>query len=99
MKRIAICIFHLFVLLSITLNIQASSGREINIEDRGAIGDGVFKNTEIIQSAIDELNQNEGGTIIFPEGTFLTGNITLKSNVGLHIDFGSVLLGSTVPHD
>ena len=48
---------------------------------------------------MDELNQKGGGTIIIPEGTFLTGNITLKSNVALHLKFGSVLLGSTDPYD
>jgi hypothetical protein len=99
MRRTMVCLFHLFLLLSSTVRIQGSPGREINIENRGAIGDGIFMNTEIIQSVIDELNREEGGTIIIPEGTFLTGNITLKSNVGLHLKFGSLLLGSTDPYD
>ena len=99
MTRISVCIFHVILLVSVTLEIQGTTGRGINIEDRGAIGDGVFKNTEIIQSVIDELHQTEGGTVIIPDGIFLTGNITLKSNVSLQLKFGSVLLGSTDPYD
>ena len=89
----------LFLLLSWTTGIKGSTAREINIKDRGAQGDGIFKNTEIIQAAINDLHQSGGGTVIIPEGTFLTGNITLQSNVGLQLAFGSVLLGSTDPND
>jgi hypothetical protein len=56
--RLSVCLFHIIILLSLSVEIQGSVGHEINIEDRGAVGDGVFKNTEIIQSVIDDLNQN-----------------------------------------
>lgn len=51
-------------------------------------------NTSFIQKAINELNQQGGGTVYFPAGTFLTGKIHLKSNITLYLEAGSFLLFS-----
>ena len=36
-----------------------------------------------------------GGVVYFPPGTYLSGTLTLKSHVSLHLEAGAVLLGST----
>ena len=62
---------------------------------RGAKGDGVTDNTIIIQKAVDECSKKGGGTVLIPSGSYLIRPIELKSNVNLHLDFGTLLLGST----
>lgn len=68
-----------------------------NILDFGAVGDGVFINTDAIQSAIDECNKSGGGRVVVPAGTFVTGTIWLKSNVELHLSSGALLKASSNP--
>ena len=60
----------------------------------GATGDRHTLDTVAIQKAIDVANGAGGGTVFFPTGAFLTGTITLKSHVTLHLSPGAVLLGS-----
>ena len=47
--------------------------------------------TKQIQAAIDRLTQQGGGTLVVPKGQWLTGRITLKSNVCLHLAEGAEL--------
>ena len=68
--------------------------REINIADFGGVGDGVTLNTEAFAKAIDVLVQNGGGRLVVPTGVWLTGPITLKDNIDLHIRPDAVLLFS-----
>ena len=65
------------------------------ITDYGAVGDGVTLNTVAINRAIEECYNNGGGKVVVPAGRFLSGTITLKSNIELHLEAGAVLLGST----
>ena len=69
--------------------------REISIADFGGVGDGVTLNTEAFAKAIDLLSQNGGGRLTVPTGIWLTGPITLKDNIELHIKPDAVLLFST----
>ena len=69
--------------------------RQVNIEDFGGVGDGVFLNTEVFAEAIDVLSQAGGGRLVVPTGVWLTGPITLKDNIDLHIRPDAVLLFST----
>lgn len=64
------------------------------IKDYGAIGDGKYLNTEIIQKVIDICFENGGGRVLVADGIYKTGSIILKSNVELHIAANGVLLGS-----
>ncbi len=73
--------------------LKSSQGNNYNILRFGAKGDGKFLNTKAIQTAIDACSKT-GGRVIFPQGTFLTGTVYLKSNVNLFLEKGAVLLGS-----
>ena len=60
-----------------------------NVRDFGAAGDGVTKDTAAIQRAIDA-----GGIVRFPPGVYLSGSLYLKSDGGLLLEPGAVLLAS-----
>lgn len=64
-----------------------------NILNYGAVADGVTNNAEAIQRAIDAASIN-GGQVLIPAGTFLSGTIRLKSNIDFHLSAGAVLLCS-----
>jgi hypothetical protein len=51
----------------------------VSVKDYGAIGNGVADDTAAIQAAL-----NSGRRIYAPEGTYLTGSITLPSNTWLY---------------
>ena len=72
-----------------------SSPRSMNIEDFGAVGDGVTVNTKPIQQAIDACAGRGGGLVYVPPGKFLTGGIELRNHVYLELAPGATLLGST----
>ncbi|HEY1718361.1 MAG TPA: glycosyl hydrolase family 28 protein [Verrucomicrobiae bacterium] len=60
----------------------------------GAKGDGVTTNTAAIQAAINfaaATNRSSGCTVEIPAGTFISGPLTLKSDVNLQIDGGATL--------
>ena len=59
-----------------------------------AVGDGVTNLTKAIQQAIDDCAKNNGGTVSFKPGQYVTGALFLKSNVHLRINEGVTLLGS-----
>ena len=66
---------------------------DFNILDFGAVADGKTMNTNAIQAAIDECAK-EGGRVIVPAGTFMSGSIFLKSNVELHLAHNATLRAS-----
>lgn len=70
-----------------------------NITSYGALADSTTNNSKFIQKAIDDCSGKGGGTVFIPSGRFLTGSITLKSNVNLYLDAGAVLLGSPAVSD
>ena len=65
----------------------------------GIYSDGTTLNTRSIQFAIDYINDQGGGRLVFDVGRFLTGSIHLKSNVTLHLKEGAVLVGALNPFD
>ncbi|MBC8085034.1 MAG: right-handed parallel beta-helix repeat-containing protein [Hymenobacter sp.] len=65
-----------------------------SITKYGAVGDGKTLSTVAIQQAIDACNRGGGGQVQVPAGTFLTGTLSLKSNVNLYLESGAVLKGS-----
>ena len=64
-----------------------------SVTSLGAAGDGVHDDTVALQTAIDALPN--GGRLVFPEGTYLTTPLTLKSHITLEFSRGATLLGKT----
>ena len=62
-----------------------------NILDYGAKSDNDFNNRLAIQKAIDECNKNGGGTVLVPNGFYITGPIEIKSNVNIHLEAGAYI--------
>jgi len=52
-------------------------------------------NTEAIQKAIDDCAVAGGGTVLVPEGNYLTNPLFLKSNIQLKLDKNATLVAST----
>ena len=73
--------------------------REFHIKNYGAVGDGKTLNTDAIQNAIDACAEQGGGRVIIGEGIYLSGSISLRSNVDLHIEADGCLLGSADCND
>lgn len=65
-----------------------------NVKDFGAVGNGSTKDTSALQRAIDA-----GGIAYFPPGVYLTGTLYLRSNGGLELAPGAVLLASPDKED
>ncbi len=52
------------------------------------------------QSAVDSIAALKGGgSLVIPEGVYVTGTLQLKSGVNLHLEKGAVILGSINPYD
>ncbi len=64
----------------------------------GAKGDGKTMNTIAVQKAIDAAAVN-GGIVMVPKGSFVTGPLELKSGVELYLSKGAQLLGSVERSD
>ena len=67
--------------------------RVCDARDFGARGDGRTKDTRALQAAIDACAAT-GGVVSLRDGTFLSGMISLRSNVTLRIAPSATLLGS-----
>lgn len=66
----------------------------VNITDYGGVGDGVTLNTEAFSKAISALNKKGGGHLVVPAGIWLSGLISLKDNIDLHLEKNAILLAS-----
>ena len=66
----------------------------------GAKSDTTFDSRPAILEAVNQCNQNGGGTVLIPAGNYFSkGSILLKSNVNLHVAEGARLEFSTVASD
>jgi polygalacturonase len=77
----------------------APAGRLLSAIEAGAVADGKSLNTQKLQSAIDHLAAQQGGTLMIPQGTYLCGALFFKPGVHLHLEKGGVLKGSTDVRD
>ena len=57
----------------------------VNIKDFGGKGDGMTLNTDAFQKAISALEKKGGGRVVVPAGIWMTGLISLKDNIDLHL--------------
>ena len=89
---------HLVFIFLCFLSIRATAG-DYPASLFGIRPDGITLNTRSIQFAIDFIQHQGGGRLVFQVGRYLTGSIHLKSGVTLDFEEGSVLLGSANPLD
>ncbi|HEX8329489.1 MAG TPA: glycoside hydrolase family 28 protein [Hymenobacter sp.] len=62
-----------------------------SIAKYGAVADGLTPNTAAVQQALDACTAKGGGVVLIPRGHWMTGPLTLKSNVNLHLAEGALL--------
>ncbi len=77
------------------INEPAIPNYDIVLTDFGGKGDGITKNTESFAKAIEHLVSKGGGKLTVPRGIWLTGPITLKSNINLYLDAGAFVVFSS----
>ena len=65
------------------------------ITDFGAQSGGQVHCTQAFADAIDAVSKKGGGRVIIPRGIWLTGPITLKSNIELFTETGALVVFST----
>lgn len=67
----------------------------VAITDFGAISGGQALCTRAFADAIEAVSKKGGGKVIIPRGLWLTGPITLKSNIELYCELGALVVFST----
>ena len=75
------------------LQLNAQPPTFVDITDFGAVPNDGNDDTKAIQKAIDACYAAGAGTIVFPEGTWLSGTIYLKSNVNIYLSKGCTWQG------
>jgi polygalacturonase len=91
--------FRLFSVLMLLVFSVPLTARDYNASLFGIKSNGTALNTTSIQKAIDYININGGGRLVFYVGRYLTGTIHLKSNVTIQLEEGAILVGSVNPFD
>jgi Glycosyl hydrolases family 28 len=86
----------LTIILSYSVSLYA---KDYNASLFGIKSNGTTLNTTSIQKAIDYINENGGGRLVFYVGRYLTGTIHLKSDVTIQLEEGAILVGSDNPFD
>lgn len=66
----------------------------VSLKDFGGVGDGLTLNTEAFEKAISSLSKRGGGHLVVPEGVWLTGLISLKDNIDLHLERNAVIMAT-----
>lgn len=87
-------IFAIAASLGIAASVFAADRPTFNVLDFGAKGDGVTKNTDAIQKALDAAAHAGGGNVNVPEGVYLTGSLVIGANTTLQMAPRGYLMGS-----
>ena len=66
--------------------------RSVSLSDFGGNGNGIALNTDAFAQAVEYLSSRGGGRLDVPAGIWLTGPVTLKSGIELHLDRNAVIL-------
>ena len=75
--------------IGVSKAVSEPPGPVINVKDHGAVGDGNTDNSEAIARAIAACP--DGGSVVFDEGIFMTGSVTLKANMTLWVSENAVI--------
>lgn len=98
-QRVNIVIKTFLLLFWGVMGVAAHAQREYPATLFGIRSNGTTMNTSSIQSALDYIQEQGGGTLVFEVGRYLTGTITLRDNVNIELREGAVLVGSDNPYD
>lgn len=79
---------------AIKVDLPVIPDHTVTITDFGAIGDGVYDNTDAFHEAIDACSKKGGGKVVIPPGIWLTGPLTLQSRIELHASAGALIVFS-----
>ena len=71
----------------------------VSILECGGNGDGLTMNTQAFAKAISKLNKMGGGHLKVPAGIYLTGLISLKDNIDLHLEKNAIIVLSEDKND
>lgn len=71
--------------------------KDFDVQKFGAIADGKTDCSKAFKKAIEKCNETGGGNVVEPKGVYLTGSISLKSNVNLFISKDAIIKFSTDP--
>ncbi|CAN5628992.1 glycoside hydrolase family 28 protein [soil metagenome] len=83
----------------VSAGVATATSARMSVSEAGAVGDGATDCTAVIQAVIDRAVAAGGATVYVPAGRYLVGTLTLGSNVCLHLDRGSTLIGSANVED
>ena len=72
---------------------------QVSILDLGGKGDAISMNTEAFAKAISKLSKMGGGHLNIPAGIYLTGLISLKDNIDLHLEKNAIIVFSEDKND
>jgi polygalacturonase len=67
---------------------------QVSITQFGGKGDGLTDNTEAFNKAISDINKKGGGHLIVPAGIYMTGLISLKDNIDLHLERNAIIMAT-----
>lgn len=82
------------LLLTAVCSLANAAEAVFDITKYGAKGDGKTVSTKAIQAALDACTKAGGGTVLVPNGVFVTGTIFIKDNTTLHLSPNAVIKGS-----
>lgn len=91
-------IVSLFAVVAVALALPASA-RDCVITEFGAKANDETVDTVAIQQAIDACAAAGGGRVVIPNGIFVSGTVSLKSNIELYLAHGATLKGSPMVSD
>ena len=72
---------------------------QVSLLDCGGNGDGLTMNTQAFAKAISKLSKMGGGPLNVPAGIYLTGQISLKDNIDLHLEKNAIIVFSEDKND
>ena len=79
--------------------LPAIPANQVSILDCGGKGDGTTMNTQAFSKAISQLSKKGGGHLNVPAGIYLTGLISLKDNIDLHLEKNAIIVFSEDKND
>lgn len=95
----AFLILPFLLALSVLTAAEHPGGPFFDVRSFGAKGDGTTLDTDAVNKAILAAADHGGGMVRFTAGNYLCHSLRLRSNVGLRLEHGAVLIAADPPKD